>query len=141
MSPYKYLEHGGEEGLLGIGNTPEEAFVQGAKALFNLMVQIENVEPVEEVEVYTKSASMDTLFVEWLGELILLKDITGLVFSDFEAKIGQGEGIFEIEGKAFGEPLDIKKHGIKTEVKAATYQGVKFEEKEGKYYAQCVVDV
>lgn len=126
---------------MGIGNTPEEAFVQGAKALFNLMVQIEKVKPVEETKVRTESASMDTLFVEWLGELILLKDITGLVFSDFEAKISQSEGIYKIEGKAFGEPIDIKKHGIKTEVKAATYQGVKFEEKDGKYYAQCVVDV
>lgn len=141
MSPYKYLEHEGEEGVLGIGNTPEEAFIEGAKALFNLMVQIEKVEPVKEIRVRTQSASMDTLFVEWLGELILLKDITGLIFSDFQAKISQSEGIYKIEGKAFGEPIDVKKHGIKTEVKAATYHGLKFEEKEGKYYAQCVVDV
>lgn len=141
MSPYKYLEHEGEEGILGIGDTPEEAFAEGAKALFNIMVQIENVEPKEVVEVFVTSESMDTLFVELLGELILLKDITGLMFSDFKVKIMEKEDGYELEGKALGEPLDARKHGIKTEVKAATYHGLKFEEKGGKYYARCVVDV
>ncbi|OYT42470.1 MAG: hypothetical protein B6U88_03265 [Candidatus Aenigmarchaeota archaeon ex4484_56] len=37
--------------------------------------------------------------------------------------------------------MNIKKHEPKIEVKAATYSGLKFKKKDGKYYIQCVVDV
>ena len=58
----------------------------------------------------------------------------------------QGHVLLKIEnlkltGKAFGEKINSEKHEIKTEVKAATYSGLKYEEKEGKHYIQFVVDV
>ncbi len=41
----------------------------------------------------------------------------------------------------FFKKLDPKKHIIKTEAKAATYFGLKYEFKDGSHYLQCVIDV
>ena len=35
--PYKHLEHEADVGVLGIGKTIEEAFEEGAKAMFDVM--------------------------------------------------------------------------------------------------------
>jgi len=46
-----------------------------------------------------------------------------------------------LKGYACGEKLDVEKHKVKTEVKAATYSQLKIEEKDGLFYVKCVVDV
>lgn len=40
-----------------------------------------------------------------------------------------------------GEPVNLEKHTVKTEVKAATYAGLSYEKKEGRHIVQCILDV
>ena len=40
---YKYLEHEADMGIYGEGETQEEAFEEGARAMFDLMVDIKEV--------------------------------------------------------------------------------------------------
>ncbi len=143
---YKFLEHESEEGILGIGETKEEAFQEGAKGLFSLMAEIEKIEPKKEVEIECSASGVSELFVEFLNELIAQKDISGLLFSDFSVEIEkgkdeEGETEYKLKGTAKGEKLDQEKHQVKTIVKAATYYGMNYEEKNNKHYVQCVVDV
>ncbi|MCX8190387.1 MAG: archease [Candidatus Diapherotrites archaeon] len=42
---------------------------------------------------------------------------------------------------ARGEAIDVKKHRLKTEVKGATYSGLRIIGKKGNYMAQCILDV
>jgi SHS2 domain-containing protein len=133
---YKYLEHEADVGILAIGDSLEEAFSEGAKAMFNVMVDIEGVEAKEEIEIECNAKDIPTLFVEWLNELIHKRDTEDMFFSKFEVKIKDNELI----GKAIGEKINLDKHKVKTEVKAATYYGLKFEEKD-KFKLQCVLDI
>jgi len=49
---------------------------------------------------------------------------------------------FVLKCRAKGEVLDEKKHGLKGDVKAATYTGLKVgKQKNGKFFAQCILDV
>ena len=54
--------------------------------------------------------------------------------------INEGEE-WKLNGKAFGEKINKKKHDIKSDVKAASYHQLIVKEKDGKWLAQCVVDV
>ncbi|MEM4662471.1 MAG: archease [Candidatus Diapherotrites archaeon] len=38
--------------------------------------------------------------------------------------------MFILDGSAFGEAMDDKKHNLKTEVKGATYSGLKIEKRK-----------
>ncbi len=139
---YKYLEHEADMGIYGEGDSYEQAFVEGAKAVFDLMVKINQVESKKEVKVSAEANDLAGLFVEWLNELVTAKDIEGLYFSKFEVKIDEVDNKYKLAGKAWGEPFDPEKHkDVNVEVKGATYSGLECGKKEDKYYCQCVVDI
>ena len=58
-----------------------------------------------------------------------------------EIKIEKENEGFVLRGTAYGEKINPEKHKLKTEVKGATYSGLKVAEENGKFIAQCVVDV
>lgn len=137
---YKYLEHEADVGILAIGDTLEGAFSEGAKAMFNVMVDIEGVKPKDKVEIKCKAKDIPALFIEWLNELVNKKDVEEMFFSEFEVNIKKNKD-YELTGKAIGEKINLDIHQVKTEVKAATYSGLKFEKKGNKYHLQCVLDI
>ncbi|RLE29882.1 archease [Candidatus Acetothermia bacterium] len=139
--PYEILEHEADAGVRGIGSSLEEAFCEAARGMFSLMVDLEEVRPERAVPVAVEAETLEVLFVSWLGELLALRDLRGMVFSRFEAKIKKADGGWALEGKAYGEPLDPARHKPAVEVKAATYYGVKVGKDDGRYIAQCVVDL
>jgi len=137
---YETFEHVADVGVRGYGATPEEAFAGGARAMFSVMVELERVEPLTGVEVECSAPEIETLFVEWLNELLFISDSRGMVFSEFELEIRE-DGT-ALKGRAQGEELVPEKHRPKTEVKAATYSQLKVEKTEdGRWVAQCIVDV
>ena len=139
---YETFSHLSDAGVRGIGRSWSEAFVEGAKAMFSLQVtNLDNVQPVNAVNVKASAKDMAALFVEWLNELIFLRDTESLFFSDFEVKISGQEGDYQLTGKAKGEKLDLKRHQTNVDVKAATYSGLRCEQKAGEYLCQCVVDI
>ncbi len=139
---YSYLDHEADMGIRAEGSTIEEAFSEGAKAAFNVMVDTRQVEPKDEVEVTCEADSIPSLFIAWLNELLSLADMNGMMFSRFEVGDLKKKGEkFRVRGKAYGEQIDQKRHNLKTEVKAATYSGLKYETKGGKHILQCVLDL
>jgi SHS2 domain-containing protein len=135
--PYDYFEHEADIGIVGIGENLEESFQEAAKAMFNVMVDIEKIEPRKSIEVECEADNEEELLVEWLNALLTEKDINNMVFSEFKVLI-DGK---KLKGVAKGERFQAKKHNAKTEVKAATYSQLRVYKKSGKYLAQCVVDV
>ncbi|MFH1398856.1 MAG: archease [Candidatus Woesearchaeota archaeon] len=138
---YKYLDHRADVGVLIESDSLKGAFVDGAKALFNLMVNIAKVERKDKVDLEVSGTSVDKVFVEWLNELIAQADIHNMVFCDFDVDIKPAKGGFSVRGAAWGDIIDAKKHEIKSEVKGATYYGLRYEKKGGKHIIQCVLDM
>ena len=140
--PFEYLEHEADVGILASGKTLEEAFEEGAKAMFNVMVDIKRVEAKNRIKLSSEAPDIASLFVEWLNELLTQSGLKNLIFSKFKINaIKKSGGSLKLKAEAWGEELNPKKHNVKTEVKAATYSGLKFEEKKSKFYLQCVLDV
>jgi tRNA nucleotidyltransferase (CCA-adding enzyme) len=148
---YELLEHEADIGVKGIGATLEEAFQEGAMAMFSVMVDLEKVGTTESVDVHCEADSIEMLFVEFLNRLLADMSISEMVFAKFEVKItkgtqelgGTGAPIekYTLTGKAFGETINQEKHQTKTEAKGATLHGLKYEFEDEKHQIQCVVDV
>jgi SHS2 domain-containing protein len=134
---YEYFEHQADIGIIGYGKTLEEAFVEGAKAMFQVMCEIKNVKAIKEIKVEVEGNDKETMFIEWLNALLSQKDIEDMFFSEFEVKVDGNKLI----GLAKGENMDLDRHQVKVEVKAATYAQLKVEEVDKGYKVQCVVDV
>ena len=137
---YELLEHEADIGIRGYGDTIEEAFENGAKAMFSIMVDLKKVNSQKNVKIKCEAPDIEALFVEWLNELLTKKDIEEMSFSRFKVKIHKND-IYTLEGTGSGEKFDQKKHKAKIEVKAATYSGLKIGKKDEKIFIQCIVDV
>ncbi len=138
---YELFEHKADIGVKGTGESLEEAFSECAKAMFSVMVNIEMISPDTSFEFKVKSSNREELLIDFLNELLYLKDINGMMFSGFYLYITRDRGKIILKGKASGEKVNKKKHDLKSEVKAATYHQLKIEKKNGEFVAQCVVDV
>jgi SHS2 domain-containing protein len=134
---FEIFEHRADVGVRGRGETLEEAFVEGARAMFSVMANLETVQPLETFEVEVSAQDEEALFVEWLNELLSLADLNEVVFCEFKVKISGNS----LKGQASGEKWDLEKHEPKTEVKAATYSSLLVKNENGSYVAQCIVDV
>ncbi|MBI5756822.1 MAG: archease [Nitrospirae bacterium] len=134
---YETFEHRADVGIRGYGKTMEEAFENGAKAMFSVMADIDEVKPIDREDVSCNAPDTDMLFVEWLNSLLSLSHLTGKLFCNFKVKIGDNR----MTGSAWGERLDSERHHVMTEVKAATYSMLKVSREDDVYVAQCIVDV
>ncbi len=137
MKAYETFEHRADIGIRGYGISVEEAFENGARAMFSVMVDITDVNPLERMEVYCDAPDIDYLFVEWLNSLLSVSHLNRMVFSNFEVEI-TGD---KLKGAALGERMDSDRHRLMTEVKAATYSMLKVGVEDEMYVAQCIVDV
>ncbi len=134
---YETFEHEADIGIRGFGQTAAEAFENAARALYSVMVNILPLEPEEKRIVTVSAPDRELLLVEWLNALLTLSDIEHMVFSKFDVKM---EGA-SLTGTAWGERLDQERHEPNVEIKGATYHMLKVMEMDGRFVAQCVVDV
>ena len=135
---YETFEHESDIGIRGCGNSLEQAFENAAVALYSVMMNIGKIAQTEKKAIAVSAPDRELLLVEWLNALLALSDIERLVFSKFEVKIIEDT---TLTGIAWGEPLDRVRHEAHVEVKGATYHMLSVREENGRYWAQCVVDV
>jgi len=119
--------------------TLEELFSLSAQALFEAMVELEDVRPEQEILISLSAEKLDNLLFDWLAELVYQKDVDAQLFSQFEVSIAEN-GSYKLDGSAKGEPIDPSRHRLKTDVKAITYHMFKLEKKDKGYYARVVLD-
>lgn len=138
---FEYLDHVSDVCIRASGETLGDTFCEAARAMFNVMVDIDQVRPQKRVKLRVSARTPNLLLVEWLGRLLSEKDLSGLIFSRFSARIAQRGEELVLEGSARGEAFDPSRHEPKTEVKGVTYAGLRVWEKDGLFIAQCVLDV
>ena len=135
---FETFEHGADIGIRGIGKTLEQAFEEGAKAMFSLMVEdLSQVVPKDTIEIQCDAMDLEMLFVAYLNSLLAESDINNFIFSSFQVEIQD----LNLKSKAMGEPFDPKRHVPGVGVKGATLTALAVEQKDGYWVAQCIVDV
>lgn len=139
---FELLEHKADMGIKGFGESFEQAFEESAKAMFSVMTDLKKVKSKENVGLTVKAKNLEELLVQWLNELLSVADAKEMLFSEFKVEqVYVKEGEYFLKGNAGGEKIDKKKHEMKTEVKAATYSGLKVGKEKELFFAQCIVDV
>ncbi len=139
--PFEYFDVTAEVGIRAWGGTVSEAFAEAARALFALMVNIKTVRPHRTITVELSAESLELLLADWLNRLILERDRTGCVFSEFRVAVTpQGQG-FTLQGKIAGEPLDRARHDPRIDVKAVTYNNLRVLQHPDKVQVECVLDI
>lgn len=138
---FELFEHQADVGIRGIGSNLKEAFEEAGNALFSVMTDLKKVETLNKVQFSVVGVDRENLFINYLNELIYLKDVNNMLFSSFKiAELEEKGNSWYLKGEAVGEKIS-KKFPLKTDVKAASYSQLKVEKKDNKFIAQCIVDI
>ena len=135
---WEHFPHQADIGVRGIGSTKEAAFESAAQALTAVITDLGSVAPTQSVPIVCEAPDDELLLVDWLNALVYKMATRRMLFSRFDV----GVNGHSLQATAWGEPIDVARHQPAVEVKGATYTElfVKRDE-EGRWMAQCVVDV
>lgn len=140
MKPFRFLEEIATADIAfeAYGNNLNELFENAALALFEAMVETKSVANRKAATFNLESDTIEGLLFDFLDQLVFLKDLKGMVFSDFKVRVS---GKHKLKAKVFGEEIDPQKHELKTDVKAITFHQFKVESTDWGYKSRVVLDV
>lgn len=108
----------------------KEAFSIAADATINLTLDQSKVEEKQEREFSAHGKDLRYLLFSWLEEITFVLITDGFAIRRIEFDMAENSG-YKISAKAFGEPLDLQKHGFKVEIKAPTFYEMEIRQDNG----------
>jgi SHS2 domain-containing protein len=135
---FDIIEHTADIGIIVHGSDMKELFANAALALFTLITEPERIEEKESYDIELTSLDMESLLVSWLNELLYVFEVEHMVFTRFDITSLSST---QLKARCYGEKLDLKRHTIKREVKAATYHMLSITSEHKWYKAQVIFDI
>lgn len=135
---WEHFFHVADVGIRGTGPTLGSAFEQTAKAMTAAVTDPDAIEPEKTIEIHCHAPNMELLLVDWLNAIVYEMATRKMVFGRFSVRIRGNR----ISGRISGEQIDVERHAPATEIKGATLSELEVAcGAEGRWHAQCVVDV
>jgi SHS2 domain-containing protein len=134
---WTHFRHGADVGVRGIGRTPAEAFEEAALALTAVVTDPAGVVPAVAVPIRCEAPDREQLLYDWLNAVIYEMATRRMLFGRYAVAIDGPR----LEGQGWGEEIDRARHRPAVEVKGATYTALSVACADGRWTAQCVVDV
>jgi len=138
MGSIEIIDHPADIGIKIKTNTLAEVFEYAAKAMFSIIVDVSTVNKKVSKAVSISDTNLDNLLISWLNELLYIFEVEDIIFCDFKVEKVQED---LLEAIAYGEEMDLEKHIILTEVKAATYHQLEISKKSNYWLARIIFDL
>ncbi len=140
--PWELLDHQADIGLQATGETLEQALADGVRGMLSLMVDPDTVTHQVTWEVRASGNDPGSLFVDLLNSVLATKDIHNAFFHDIVIDAVEQIGDdWRVSCRLFGEPINLKRHEVDSDVKAATYGGLRVEHDERGWLLRCLLDL
>lgn len=123
--PYEAIDHTADLAYIARGRTHEELFENAARGLMALLLDPISIEPRETDEITVAGIDLEECLVNWLNELLFREETRQRVYREFEVTF---VGVSAMRARCRGESLDRTRHAILTDIKAATYHDLRFEQ-------------
>ena len=135
--PYKFLPHTADVRIKAYGKTLEEAFMNSAYAVTDVVTDHKKIKPVTEKIIKVEAEDQESLLYDFLEQFLVLIDSEGFLLNEIkELKITNNKLTAKIAGDTHPENYEIHTH-----VKAMTYQEMSIKKEKDKYTIQFIVDI
>jgi len=135
---YIQIEHTGDKGIKIFGASVQELFINAAYGMFDVMVDISNLDHTVSETIEVAADNYEELLVTWLTELNYIFISENKIFDKFEITRFKD---FEINGIITGDVFDLRKREIYSEIKAITYHELYVKQRGNKWEAQVIFDI
>ena len=126
---YKLLEHATDAFIEVTAPDLAEAFLIAANSVIDTTLDRDTVEEKEEMVIKVKGKDLRYLLFNWLEAVIYQLITDGFAIKRVQLDLQKNEE-YAISATSYGEPIDLKKHNFKVEIKAPTFH--EMEILEGK---------
>ena len=138
MAAFETFEHTADLGLRVRAENLDDLFAGAGLCLTSVLVLRPEAVTAGEAETFSvEGDDRADLLHDWLAELLYAFETKEKVFARFEVRLHPGG----LTATAWGEALDIRRHGVNHEVKAITYHGLMVEPCEAGWMAEVIVDL
>jgi SHS2 domain-containing protein len=138
---YEFLEHTADAYIAAYGRDLGEAFANAARALFDVMTQVEKVRPKTLDVVEVEGEDEYSLLYRWLEALLIKSETKGMLYSKFQVSITEKTPVFRLKARVWGEKFDAQRHLQKVGVKAVTYHRMEIIKSPEKITLRFILDI
>ncbi|MBC7129870.1 archease [Candidatus Bathyarchaeota archaeon] len=139
---FEFLEHTADVYIVAYGKDLPEAFENAAAATFEVMTDIERVEPEIEDEVEVEAEDEYALLYSWIEALLVKAEINQMLYSKFRVlSIDKTAAGYKLKAKIWGEKFNPDKHIQKVGVKAVTYHRMEIIKKPNEIQVKFILDI
>ena len=136
---YKLLDHATDAFIEVTAADLPEAFLTAANSVIETTLDRDAVEEKEVSTIRVKGKDLRYLLFNWLEAVIYQLITEGFAIKRVQLDLKKNEG-YEIEAKTYGEPIDLKRHNFKVEIKAPTFYEMKISE-DGEVKMRFLLDL
>ena len=123
---YELLEHAADVMVRCTGKDLKECFENAAYAMFDQVVDASRIDDSITREITISGNDDEERLYSFLSELLFIMDCESIVFDSFDVSFDGND----VHCTAKGEPLDVRKHHAKAEIKAVTYHMLSVKREE-----------
>ena len=135
---YEQFPHTADIGIRVFGKDLKELFENAAFALFDTLADLEGLKPSIDEAVKVEGDTPEDLLVAWLDELLYIFYTKDIIFSEFRIEELSDK---KLTARASGKSVSSNRNRLKTEIKAATYSGLKIDKSNNGYKVEIILDV
>ena len=138
---FHYIEHVSDAMVEAYGRTLSEVFANSARALVNIVCDLSRIDLNKSVIIETEGFDQISLLYNWLEKVLLTLLVDNIALANFDLKIEQSKGKYNLFSACRGEAFSEQKHHYKVEVKAITYHEMKISRRNDMFIVKFLVDL
>ena len=135
---FDVIEHTADIGIAAYGADLKQVFANAARGLFSLITELDAISEKNIYHIQVTAPDREALLLQWLNELIYRFEVKEMLFHRFTINTLTNT---ELKATGYGEKIDLAKHELKIQVKAATFHMLKIEQNNDGWEAQVIFDV
>jgi len=138
-SKFSFIDHTADIMFRAEGKSLEEAYLNSALALKEVMLGNLKVESREKRTISVDGKDEESLLMDFLEEFLYMLDAEDFIISEIKSLRIILSGRFKIEAEVYGDKASNYK--FTNDVKAITYNEMFVKSENGKWTTQVVLDV
>ncbi len=116
----QYLEHTTDAFILVTAPSLTEAFTLAGQSVVDTTLDKKTIEEKEQRTLKVSGKDLRYLLFNWLEEVNYQLITEGFAIARFSLDISKNS-TYKLKSTIYGEPIDLKKHHFKVEIKAPTF--------------------
>jgi len=116
----QYLEHATDAFILVTAPSLTDAFTLAGQSVVDITLDKKTIEEKEQRTLKVSGKDLSYLLFNWLEEVNYQLITEGFAIARFSLEISKNS-TYKLKSTIFGEPINLKKHHFKVEIKAPTF--------------------